>query len=91
MKETVSQWLLVFQCSTRLQLTLGLGTSLAGCVWLLSWLMITKHAGSANPMMAAVIGAFGPYHWILPLLMMLQTIGLVGKHYEKEKRRVLRW
>lgn len=91
MKETLLERLLVLQCLARLQFTLGLGTTLAGCVWLLCWLLITKHAGSANPMMAAVIVAFGPYHWILPLLMMLQTIGLVCKDYEKEKRRVLRW
>lgn len=91
MKEAASEWLLVLQCSARLQFTLGLGTALAGCVWLMCWLLIAKHAGSANPITDAVIGALEAYHWILPLLVIFQTIGLVSKDYEKEKRRVLRW
>ncbi|WP_454456636.1 hypothetical protein [Thauera phenylacetica] len=91
MKETVSEWTWVLLCSGRLQFILGLGTASAGVLWILYWILIVKHAGTSDPMMAGVIGALKPYHWVPPLLVMIQTIGLVFKNYERERRRLMRW
>ncbi len=91
MKETVSEWLWVLQCSGRLQFILGLGTVFAGALWILYWILIVKHPGASDPMMAGLIGALKPYHWVPPLLVMIKTIGLVFKNYERERRRLMRW